>query len=653
MFSKSNSIKKFKKHPVLIAPNLGKPQIISFPGNSKDNTDIFRVELLYIANYNMSVQNIQMEIEESINLRPIIDFDAEKGKGIRGESITGKIIKVTNAPIIPLSDPELVYNYNHESPRGIPIKEGIYDEKNSYFLAICEFKFTKTLKSVIDREGFIMCDLHQTFMGEKNINKLNFHSVVLTDQTWEDFTIVHATDLHIAKRNDEVLGVILKNMEKGISKGISKVVDLFSKKGTKNSKTGLRDRFINPNNNLRLFIKVINYFKKQRMADVIVFTGDIVDYCIKSDGGDTVETFDLPNTNWDVFLNIILNQPLTYRSDIKGVDIYPGEELMIPIFTTVGNHDYHPYHYNLRWFTFHKFVNLTQFEILHYKDLITANPLTALYSNRKTLMGYNQYINPYQNYYVKLGDHLLLILDSGWDSLKATKDLLSGSPSLTGFSEDQLKFLENIIKNKAGSRGMRMAFFHAPLINPMPLKSMKTKLRKQFKKVGFSSLDDFKEENLKEKEEGESRSDYYLKYNYGTITNNWEKTVKILNDNKFLTINGHTHQFFESRTEKTDATSEFSASKYIITKEKMEVPAAVFMDDYSLKYKNSDFFMKKFPFQLQTPSLGPGTYGENIKRDTGNFRGPFRIIKIKNNVLNSFSVDFVSNYLHLLPELFQ
>jgi hypothetical protein len=71
------------------------------------------------------------------------------------------------------------------------------------------------------------------------------------------------------------------------------------------------------------------------------------------------------------------------------------------------------------------------------------------------------------------------------------------------------------------------------------------------------------------------------------------------------------------------------------------------MDDYSLKYTNSEYFNSHLPFHLQTPSLGVGTY-ENTR-----LTGAFRIIKIRNNKLESFRVDFISNYTKLLPEDFQ
>jgi predicted MPP superfamily phosphohydrolase len=618
MFSKSNSIKKFGKNSILLSPNLGKPQIISFPKHSKDDKETFLIELLFITEYDTTQEQLLINIEGNIKIRPLVDFDEVSKRGIRGDELLGRIMDVKKAPIIPLGDQELIFNYNYESPRGIPIKLGIYDEKNKYFIVKMEFDFSGTVKSVIDRDGFVVFDIIQHFpdidLGSEIPFKTNYHACVISDQTWEDCTIIHGTDLHIAKRNDEILAVILKKLNQKPSDGLEK-------------------RFVNPNNNLRLFIKSMNEWKKDRHVDLIIFTGDIVDFCIRSDGGDSIETFDLPNTNWNIFYNIILNYPLTYREDIEPVNIFTGEELMIPLYTVVGNHDYHPYHYDIRLAGLHKGFNIKPKEAMSYKDKVQANPLTSLYSNRKTLMGYNQNINPYQNFHIKLGDHLLMFLDSGTDSLKAMRDLISGSPSVYGFTEDIMGYIKNVVTNKTSQRGIRIAFCHSPIINPQPLSMMKKKLRSDFEKKGLKSLDDFKEENLNQINEGESRSD---PYKYGCVTNNWVETIELYNDFKINAISGHSHDFFEFRTKKTDSTTEFKSKIYLIKNKQIEVPVAIFMEDYSKKNVDSNFIMQNLPFHLQTPALGVGRY------DKDKNIGPFRIIKIKNNKLASFKVEYIS-----------
>jgi hypothetical protein len=639
MFSQTNSIDYYKVNPVLIAPNLGKPQIITFPKDAKEDSDFIHCELLFISNYSSTDEFIKSKIDGLIYIEPIIRMNEETRRGIRGDPIYGKIDSVMKAPILPLRDPELILNYEQESPRGDSVRENIYADKNTYFLVKFSFKFTHALKSVIDREGFVLLDLTQKFSDDNHLMKINYHAIVVTNQTWENFTVIHATDLHIANRNDEILSVLLQKYDKSIAKTLLTIYDFISKRENEQ----LEDRFINPNNNLRHFIKIMNMLKQKKALDFIILTGDIIDFCIRSDGGDSVTSFDFPNTNWSVFYNIILNLPLTFRKDLNPIGLLPGEELLAPIFTLTGNHDYRSYHYDLRW-GYAKVVNIRQTEIMYYQDVVPANPVSALYVNRKSLLGYNQYLNPYLDYWLKLGDHLFLMMDTGFDDAKSTKDLFMGSPAATGFSDDQIAFIENCIKYKAGPRGMRFAFFHAPNINPLPIFSMTREVRENYLRNGLKSLSDFKEDSLKKITKGEARADYYLNFKHGTIANNWDKTLKIFNDNRCIVFNGHTHLFFEARTEKTNNHSEFEDNALFVLKKTMQVPVAIFFDDYSIKYKDPNFFIQKMPFHLQTPSLGVADY---TFASPNKSRGPFRVIKVKDNKIESFRIDFISNYPNL------
>jgi len=108
MFSKSNSIEKYNEYPVLISPNLGKPQILSFPKNSKDELSVFRIELLFIANYDVNEILFKKYVSDTIELLPITGISKETNKGIREKPQFGTLIDVFKAPILPLNDPELL-----------------------------------------------------------------------------------------------------------------------------------------------------------------------------------------------------------------------------------------------------------------------------------------------------------------------------------------------------------------------------------------------------------------------------------------------------------------------------------------------------------------------------------------------------------------
>ena len=637
MISKSNSIGKFEKYPVLLGPNIGKPQMLSYSDDSKDDTDFFSVELLFIADNNLSDGFIYDSLSNNINLIPITELDKKTKKGIRKSEIKGKFKSIAKAPVLSLGDPKLVSSYGFEGPRKKPLNGKLYGTKDTYYIANVEFKFKRSLKKQINKRGYVMCDLVQNFPDLDGITKINYHSVVLSTQKWEDLTIIHATDLHIAKRNDEALPYLMEKYDGTITEKALALFDFFAKKDV----NLIEERLINPNNNFRMFIKLMNEFRKEKKADFAVITGDIVDFCTRSDFGHKATVFDFQNTNWSIFLNILLNNELIFRPDVKPKYIFPGEELMIPIFTVPGNHGYRCYHYSFKWGPLNRILNLRPMEVLHFRDVVPANPVSALLLSNKTMMGYNQYINPYQDFHVKFGEHLLVMLDSGYDSAKKIKELFHFDPAAVGFSEDQVEFVKNIAMNHENNKGIKIAAFHAPVLNPMPLKIMKKKIRSQFKKVGFKTMEDFKEPILSKNYEI-ARSDGLLNFKYGCIANNWADTLDTFNKYNFLVLNGHTHNLFECRTENTDEKSIIPSFDFGFIKTNVDVPAAIYIDDYSFKHTDSDYFTSNLSFHLQTAAMGPKPHGKDGKV------GPFRKIKIKNNKLASFTVDYVSNYVDLL-----
>ena len=61
-----------------------------------------------------------------------------------------------------------------------------------------------------------------------------------------------------------------------------------------------------------------------------------------------------------------------------------------------------------------------------------------------------------------------------------------------------------------------------------------------------------------------------------------------------------------------------------------------------MTHTNPDYFTSNLSFHMQTAAMGPKPHGKEGKV------GPFRQIKIKNNKLASFNVDYISNYVDLL-----
>ncbi|GAG56680.1 unnamed protein product, partial [marine sediment metagenome] len=78
-------------------------------------------------------------------------------------------------------------------------------------------------------------------------------------------------------------------------------------------------------------------------------------------------------------------------------------KLLCPIFTTVGNHDYRPYHYDLTWAEMYKKIGLNAAEAIALNQLFSASPISALVKSTMALKGYLSEINPSFNFFLSLG----------------------------------------------------------------------------------------------------------------------------------------------------------------------------------------------------------------------------------------------------------
>ena len=84
---------------------------------------------------------------------------------------------------------------------------------------------------------------------------------------------------------------------------------------------------------LRRLNRYANGEAAARRLDFMVFTGDIIDFCIKSDNTDPKPDFDYPSTNWERFIDLLLNQPIQGFQGYPLLNIETNEELLVPIFT--------------------------------------------------------------------------------------------------------------------------------------------------------------------------------------------------------------------------------------------------------------------------------------------------------------------------------
>lgn len=133
---------------------------------------------------------------------------------------------------------------------------------------------------------------------------------------WENFGLAHITDLHVSRRIEEYR--------------------------TKLRATGVPEediaRLNNWNDAFRDFIRYANHLHAAGLLDVIIATGDLVDYAREAD--------DHPAGpgNFGFFEALVQGQ-----AHSRDAESPQGEALRVPMFTSLGNHDYRENPYPLGW----------------------------------------------------------------------------------------------------------------------------------------------------------------------------------------------------------------------------------------------------------------------------------------------------------------
>lgn len=172
-----------------------------------------------------------------------------------------------------------------------------------------------------------LLDIESLFDRTQRI--INHHAIYVHESLKDsaEFTILHITDTHIAKRNDLIPEILCKVRNK------SECDDL-------------KKRYINFNDNLRAFIKEANKRIESGENVIVVLTGDITDYyfdgywdgkfvCGQGIGGEPgwPDRRKKLDGSWN-------SNMLQFIEIITGEDSKIGA-LKCPIFTILGNHDYY------------------------------------------------------------------------------------------------------------------------------------------------------------------------------------------------------------------------------------------------------------------------------------------------------------------------
>ncbi|MFX1394572.1 MAG: metallophosphoesterase, partial [Promethearchaeota archaeon] len=473
----------------------------------------------------------------------------------------------------------------------------------------------------------------------------NYHAIAFFNKDWGDFKFIHATDFHIARRNDFISKFLKDKAKDRINryrtqkKKITSEANFILKRDfeyrkdfQKENIEKLRYAKYNFNYNLRKLISFINKRVKENELDFVLMTGDLTDYINIARGNYQYEN------NFLVFVEILLGIN-------RGLDKFPyftedeyinKEEILAPIFTLVGNHDYRKGHYSLRIAKTHKIFGMKKKDIKGYYDLKFFNYLTVIRSKDKYLKDYFKYLNPNLNYKVKIGDEFnFIFIDTGHDSIANVHDLLSGGPSTKGIKDYQVDLLRTYIRLSYNEK--IIVVMHTPPISPSFSKLKQRKFKRKFKLERKIEWRDFYENNLN-KYLGDPRLDRVLNLKYQTIMYNWANLLKIFTgSDEFirrkvdLVLCGHTHTLKEFRLKEARETEKINFG-YFLFPIYVKVPCEVYTNryrDFFRKFRDPNelkiWFDVDKPFVFQTQAVGPISLKYKFKAPG------FRYFSIKNN----------------------
>lgn len=283
--------------------------------------------------------------------------------------------------------------------------------------------------------------------------------------SWHDFGIAHITDIHLARRIDYLPGML---EQLGQADGAQ--------------------RFYNWNDRFRGFIKYANYLHSIGVLDVILATGDIIDYLFEDD--------DDPNGGGNAHFarELILGKWASAGFE----DVGP---LRVPIFMVPGNHDYRRNRYRFVFnldvgpFNVKQIQNYSPYNLNWKQGLalsrgdngddvpeLSAETAAKMVEVDPLNLPYTNYLADDRFYVVQLGEHRIVMLDSSCDvgivtgkvegllaSLGMAEEdertFVGGAPNSEGVTEAELKLVAEAL-DKTPTDALVIVGLHAPLFNP-------------------------------------------------------------------------------------------------------------------------------------------------------------------------------------------
>jgi predicted MPP superfamily phosphohydrolase len=510
---------------------------------------------------------------------------------------------------------------------------------------------------------------------------MTFHSAYIHNKDWHNFSFIHATDPHIAWRNDFIDKVIYR------------------------ATGSYPDNYINNNENFRAFIKYANDLHKNNNCDFIIFTGDLIDYI---NVGEPHLAFQ-PNNNFEVFRDIIIGWS---RYDLSTVE----RELEVPIFTVLGNHDWRPAEYplvfvielttdglNVLTKNYSDTFGLTVQQAVDYHKKLgglvnwdansdiengtikvpsfdAGNGIYFLSHLDEFPVPYRALINPDPDFVISLANHKIVAIDSGFDCGVITSiadymfsemdkprwNLINGTPDGVGLNQNQINFLQENLNLD----GLNIIAMHHPLVN--------------FKESVLPQLFRQSERNSAAPVEFEYLKNYLIKINQisvrvptqwlfdktpyfrkgsrdqfsyvmgmaplsgvygvgdGVPVNRFNEIMQILSEKQVkLILSGHTHKSVEFITKQAGDGHEFYHDYYIDGKFKGKTATEIWKKDFVIPVEYSDtldkslnlqgWWDKHSPLHIQAPSVANPALplGQTISHNLSGFAEKIGVLKIE------------------------